>query len=363
MNDVATLFVGGTFDDKGGKASGFQRQLFEKLGKHFPFHTVMNGGFWNTLSTLLDRMKDNSVPFEYKVIFWFPDVSNLQVKLLETIKVIHPTCQLIISKRNLDGKYSSHALIARCLQVKANLLLDINGKQGVNFVSSVLDPLGNSFCEKEVNIDKVADALAKRIDYLLTITRIGSKQIGPALDIPKQDEFFQIVKDYAEVFHKLIHTADTTRFLGNLSFRCARGFPSMRGHMPNIIYVSERNVDKCHISSGHMVAVNREFEDTVGYYGNKKPSVDTPVQLLLYQYYDQINYMMHSHVYVKDAPFTEHKIPCGAMEEVADIRTVISDLSVKRFAVNLRGHGSIVASEDLEGLRNIPYIARDCPER
>ena len=49
------------------------------------------------------------------------------------------------------------------------------------------------------------------------------------------------------------------------------------------------------------------------YYG-EKPSVDTPIQIKLFNYYHNVNYMVHGHVYVDNAKMTEHKIPlwlCG----------------------------------------------------
>jgi hypothetical protein len=45
------------------------------------------------------------------------------------------------------------------------------------------------------------------------------------------------------------------------------------------------------------------------YYGNKKPSVDTPVQLMIYQNAPAINYMIHGHYYVYGAPFTKSFYP------------------------------------------------------
>jgi hypothetical protein len=100
----------------------------------------------------------------------------------------------------------------------------------------------------------------------------------------------------------------------------------------------------------------------VRYYGNDKPSVDTPIQLCLYGHYAMVNYIIHSHVYVKDAPFTGEKIPCGALEEVDHILSVWPQRDIYNFAINLKGHGSIVFSRDLWYFDKVNYIARPVPE-
>jgi hypothetical protein len=46
----------------------------------------------------------------------------------------------------------------------------------------------------------------------------------------------------------------------------------------------------------------------------KNPSVE--VQMAYLSQIPEINYMFHSHVYVKGAPFTKSPVPCGAIEEV-----------------------------------------------
>ena len=89
----------------------------------------------------------------------------------------------------------------------------------------------------------------------------------------------------------------------------------------------------------------------VFYCGDKKPSVDTPIQLRLYEQLPNMNYMLHSHCYLKDAPFTTTPIPCGALEEVDEIMQVINERDPSRksnlYKINLIGHGSIVISEEI----------------
>ena len=67
--------------------------------------------------------------------------------------------------------------------------------------------------------------------------------------IPNDTEFIEYVREVAEIFHKTIqHSDGVTRFLGNSSFR-GEG---------NLIYVSERDVDKSTIDINHFVAAYTE---------------------------------------------------------------------------------------------------------
>ena len=191
------------------------------------------------------------------------------------------------------------------------------------------------------------------------MNRMGSVKVGQ-IDMPELDErFLMEVKKYAETFHNLIQ-AQTTRFLGNCSTRCMRGFPSER--IGDLIYVSKRNVDKRYIDKDAFVPCKLE-DGKVHYYNDSKPSVDTPIQVRLYELLPNINYMIHSHCYIKDAPFTKQVIPCGALEEINEIMDTIKDTQTEYHVVNLLGHGSTIMCKHSEQLNNINYIPRIFPER
>jgi len=178
--------------------------------------------------------------------------------------------------------------------------------------------------------------------------------------------WFNRVKELAEEFHDLIQPAGgITRFLGNSSFRCQRGFPSMRLGNDDV-FVSRRNVDKRFIDADHMVKVKLDPSSDVHYWGDHKPSVDTPIQLRLYKFLPDINFMVHSHVYVKDAPFTGSAIPCGGVEEVAEVmRTIRKTITPHEYiegSINLLGHGSIVMSRRADYVDNVKFYRRPAPE-
>ena len=185
-----------------------------------------------------------------------------------------------------------------------------------------------------------------------------------------------IVKNCAKVFNEYTPSANnTTRFLGNCSLaptRCAKGFPSIR--TANRILVSQRNVDKTHLTKENLVPVMFDESKTftnqqILYCGNHKPSVDTPIQVRLYDALPNINYMIHSHCYIRNAPFTAKCIPCGGIEEVKEILTLIDKTLFGRetlyMAINLKGHGSIIMASDLALLDNITeqYYPREFPEK
>lgn len=78
--------------------------------------------------------------------------------------------------------------------------------------------------------------------------------------------------------------------------------------------------------------------------------------------------MIHSHCYIKDAPFTKNALPCGAVEEVDEILELLkdyynNDFNKDLYLINLVGHGSIMMSNNPEQLKNINMIGRRLPEK
>jgi hypothetical protein len=355
------LFVGGDFDDDGGKDSGyFQKFFLSCLNRTDELSTFMNGGLFSSLENLCrtDTIKD------YDVIYWFANVPNDKPKLIRNIKKINPKCILITSKANFNATYSTQDLISKALENKANLTV-VFRNDGAMIKGGVLDPLGNLYTSNDSgDIDELTECLINRINALRSFTRVGSEKVGETI-LMEQDTgcFLDTINECADRFHELIHGANTTRMLGNASFRCEGGFPSVRGKKN--IFVSRRNIDKRDIGVAGFVACKPTMNSgMVQYYGDKKPSVDTPIQLALYGYYKDVNYMIHSHVYIDGAPFTTEKISCGALEEFGSIIDVIPP-NASDFAVNLLGHGSLICVNDPENFKlyTDKYIARPLPER
>ncbi len=352
---MKVIVVGGTFDTTFGKPSGYVFQLAEALrGIAADDVTLVNGG---SLRRLVDLA---GVLGEYDAAIWMPDVDNDVPKIVDQIKALFPKLLLVTSKRNFIDVYTTEALLQRALHTKSNLLLVLTGSR-YSIKTTILDPLGSAFVLEETDIGIVAKVLRKKLSLLTTFTRVGSKSIGPAIQAPDVAGFFEIIRTQAENFHAIIHGVEHSRMLGNASFRCAKGFPSMRAG--EVIFVSRRDVDKRFIDRDTFVAVTPYTPSgPVCYYGDVKPSVDTPIQLKLYNTYPNVNYMLHSHTYIEGASMTGVPVPCGALEEADLIWAIRPDSEATNFSVNLRGHGSIVLASSTDFLKDISWKAREVPE-
>ncbi len=343
---IEALLIAGTFDYEGGKPSGVMRKFTAGL-KHQSI-TVINGG---TLATLHELD-----PSGYEVIYWFPNVDNSEEKFLPRIKAQAPHATLVMSKFNPKGVYDQHYLEQRMLSARSNLLLEITG--GERFSFRILDSLGNMWLGPTANITDVADVMCKVVGHLRAAKRVPSNHAGSYIlprDTTDLTQFFQLLRKNADRFHELIHGANPERFLGNASFRAG-----------GLIYVSRRNIDKRDIGLEGFVPINLNdslSERGAWYYGPNKPSVDTPIQIALYEHYPHINYMIHSHTYIKGAPFTNIAYPCGDMREAGGVIEEVGDSLIKRFTINLIGHGSLAAANSLDFfLEILEYTPRTTPE-
>lgn len=349
------VLVGGTWDRDGGRPSSYVAQLAAEL-KHLGCHVdVRNGGTYAGLVQLAQGALPSS-----DAILWFAHVPN-QLAKHRNLKKSYPTALLVLSKYN-DGRYALQDLVNRSLGLRANLQVEFV-KNGNRIYARLLDPLAVLWQPFTDNIVMLAHALRERLCALRCFTRVASTQVSEqAAPVPAESEFFHVIRRHAETYHRLIMPASgVKRFLGNASFRCTNGFPSFRSSSNGHIFVSARNVDKRQLGSEMFVAVTCGRDNTVSYLGARKPSVDTPIQLALYEKLPRINYMLHAHVYVEGAPFTSAAIPCGALEE-ADAILALIDPGCSVAAVNLRGHGSLVLAEQVDAFRQVTYRARPQPE-
>lgn len=360
------LIVGGSFDHNGGRPSSLVDKFVKEIDKYLIQYyiktkeknnlNIYNGGYFKSIEAILEDCKNADV------VLWWANVPNDYPKIRD-VKEINPKCMLVTSKRNDNEKYNFSELINRALGAKANLCIEFSkGNDGI-FNMMVFDPLGNNWYSGS-SIEECTKEMMNRLLFLKDITRQGCKQVDDFIEIPNEEKFFDLIKENAEVFHELINPAPgVTRFLGNSSFRCQRGFPSFK--KDKIVYMSQRNVDKRYIGKEAFVPVYLE-NGNIFYQGEKKPSVDTPIQLRLYDKLPNIQYMMHSHVYIEGAPFTKNMVPCGGIEEVDEVLNTILEeygtLDAPFYAINLIGHGSIVMGKEVELMKDIPYISRIVPE-
>tara|TARA_R110000744_G_scaffold170264_2_gene288424 strand:- start:23788 stop:24810 length:1023 start_codon:yes stop_codon:yes gene_type:complete len=338
------FIVGGKFDNDGGKPSHFISEMMKFLGC-----MGVNGGYVKDLSADFGAFTD--------ILIWMPEVDNNEDKILPTIKVKNPHTILVQSKRISEGNYTESDVIGRLLKSHSLLGIAIE-KLESGYWFKLLDPLGNIHCSTD-SLEILCSTLKKRVTKIKNMTRLGSKKVGPVKDFVIDKDFVEVVKKFGKQFSTFVNAINPNRLLGNASTRCASGFPAVKEG--ERIFVSKRNVDKQTLCSKDFVEVSLPGE-CVEFYGDNKPSVDTPIQLLLFSYFPYIKYMIHGHVYVKNAPMTEHKIPCGFLEEVIDVLAVVNDAEVEEFSINLRGHGCLVCCKDLSYFDKIEFVGRPFPE-
>lgn len=367
------LFVGGDWDLTGGKES----RIVNEFAKYLPNATVYNGGDYNDLNKILESC------INYDVVIWWANVPN-ELPKIRNVKDINYKTMLVSSKRNVDNQYSFQDLLQRSFALKSNLTIEFSKNDNL-YSMKLFDPLGNVWYEG-TDIKECSKELIERLKFIKNITRESTtsseENIGALAwffnmfkeemyksddnpTIPIKKEFLTLVKDYASKFAEAtFQTKDVKRFLGNASFRCPKGFPSFREG--KYIFVSKRNVNKEFISVNEFVPVYLE-NGKIYYCGKYKPSVDTPVQVRMYDLLPNINYMIHSHCYIDGAPFTEKALPCGALEEVDEISELLSkhynnDFTRDFYLMNLTGHGSIMMSQHPSQLVNITMVGRKLPE-
>lgn len=367
------LFVGGTWDLDGGKPSS----IVQKFASTLSNVDVYNGGNYNDLGSILDKVKD------YNIVLWWANVPNDLPKVRD-VKEINYKTMLVSSKNNTDDRYTFQDLLQRSFALKSNLVIEFKLLDKI-YQMRLFDPLGNIWYEG-TDIKSCADELIKRLTFIKSIKRestVSSEenngalawffnmfkqemyQDGESVVIPIKEDFLRIVKGYAtKLAEATFETKDVKRFLGNASFRCPKGFPSFREG--KYIFVSRRNINKEYITIDDFVPVYLD-DNKIYYHGDFKPSVDTPIQVRLYNKLPNINYMIHTHCYIKDASYTDVALPCGAIEEVDEIINAIkknydNDLNRDFYVINLKGHGSIMMSNEPKRLETVEIIGRHLPE-
>jgi hypothetical protein len=294
------------------------------------------------------------------------------------------------------------------LSQKANLLIEFKKIEATtHYTFRIIDPLSNLWYEGDNPIE-AGSAMAKRLDDLTIILRqptfkspIDPKILPP---YPKKEisEFTKIIQKYASETVKFFTDVSVKRFVGNASMRNKiwsydaetnayldrfaldhnnpiDGYP-----IQNVILVTRRNVPKITLQSKDFVPVYLDVKETheptttyqqrIYYIGENKPSVDTPVQIRLYKNLPNINFMIHTHSYVKQqngsnklAPFTQNIIPCGGLQETSEILDVIDRHYIHRtnfrYAINLKGHGSIIMGNTVADLKDYQFEPRPIFER
>lgn len=357
------LLVAGNFnltkneDETYGKQSHLIHKMYLLLKNEKDLQIdYYNGGNYNNLKLLVEDAK------KYEIIFWMANVPN-ELPKIRDVKKVNPFALVIGSKRNyydenLDKmEYTFVEILNKSLLQRNNLTIEFEKLKNENKFKMVLfDPLGTSWYDG-YSIEDLVQNMINRINFVLTTKRERTFEENGENFIPNNEEFFQYVREVAEIFHKTIeHANGVTRFLGNASFR-----------QNNKIYVTRRDVDKAFINKDNFVESFLK-DNKVYYYGVNKPSKDTVVQVRLYKMFPNINYIIHSHCYVENGYFTNIPVPCGALDEIDEVLEVVknnynNDLTKNYYKINLKGHGCLILANSLKDLKESKYITRHLPEK
>jgi len=338
---MKSIVVGGNFGENP-KASSVALKLSEQLNSD-----LVNGG-------TIEELRSASNVKSYDLIIWAANVDNE----VEKIYPVKSTGAVLICTKAMWEDRNFGDAVSRVFKMSANAVIAIGLAKPFHF--DLIDALGNNWCSTPY-IDDLAVKIQELYDWSKSSIRIKSipvKQITTQLWNDSQttkntlDHLCDIVKTVADK----VENERGGRYFGNVSTRCAKMFPSVRRFNDNdLIAVSARNTPKDRLTREDFVFT--ELGDNEVYYeGDRKPSVDTPVQLHLYKKLKHINFMIHGHAYIQGAPFTEHYYPCGDLREVEAIEEIIDDQKIA-FRINLRNHGFLIAATDLIALRHYAETA------
>jgi hypothetical protein len=174
------LFVGGMFDDVGGRASGYFGKLWQAVAALYPGANtfVVNGGKFSKLADL--------ATYKATHIVWMVDVSNEYEKLLPSIMEANPGAVLIQSKSNIGGRYSREQLFARMRASGAEMLIEFDRGCVGHITAGLLSVSGRYIGYSGSDIGNLAADIGIEVD------RIGSllyplrreKKLLPVKDHP-----------------------------------------------------------------------------------------------------------------------------------------------------------------------------------
>lgn len=122
------IIVGGTFNAVGGSPSWLVQQLANSLGDDW---LCINGGYVDFIHTF--------DPSGVDVLIWMPNVSNDEVKVVNTLTKRNPSLRLIQSKRVIEKEYAVWEVIQR-LQASHSefgiMITKPDGKFSFNLISA-----------------------------------------------------------------------------------------------------------------------------------------------------------------------------------------------------------------------------------
>lgn len=326
------LIVGGTWDEDGGRASG----LVAKLADEFRLVKLLNGGNINDLPTDV-RAFDLTV--------WMPNISNGEAKAYPRKK----RGGVLVCSKVMRPAYTKADSVSRIFAMHANAVIEVRrAAGGGKFVLGLRDAMANWWASPSTNLAGLASGVMDHYWWTKGSIRVGSQR-----EDHRDEDVQRLMALTAQVADR-VENSIGERYFGNVSTRCQAMFPGAR--LGKRVLISPRNTDKRRLEAEDMVMVDIACPgNAVHYYGSRKPSVDTPVQLWVYRGFHEVNFMIHGHAKVKGAPTTKHYFPCGDMREAYEVSEMIETGLAHRHcgAINLRNHGFMLYSKTIEGMAEL----------
>jgi len=311
------------------------------------------------IDMIYDNFKDNfntklynGIPCdnisESDITLWMPDIDNKEEKVYPKKKT---GSVLICSKVLRDGRTKFDA-VSRIFNMNGNAVICIT-KDIDTYSFELIDALGNTWGDKSSSVETLCANIKA-----FNLWSSSQQRISLMQRFVPEKEFIEINKQLAQKVQNSIGS----RYFGNVSTRCMKLFPSNRDNKDeNVFLFSSRNSNKEFLTEDDFVIVKTNTVTNIvtntvfgEFYGNKKPSVDTPIQLELYKYFKNINYMIHGHAFIKDAIYTDDYFPCGDMREVQSVKDCLKgEFDTGVIILNLKNHGFLIGAENLTYLKMI----------
>ena len=315
------LVVGGDWNQAGGRPSKIAALLAEHLNAD-----LLNGG-------PLERLPVD-LPPNYEDVVWLPNIPNEEPK---TYPRKTRGTVMVVSKVMHEGVTAVDAA-KRIFAMHGNAVLEISTDTPRSF--RLADALNVEWAHTP-DLLALANGLDRFFMWSKGTERVSSQCVGPTDQRFEDTALLEIVHRVADEVENQVGQ----RYFGNVSTRCTKTFPSCRA--VGGVWVSARNVDKQRIEADDMVLVYQNGDGSLAYFGDRKPSVDAPIQLCLYQRFPFIGCMLHGHAYVSGAPMTEEYFACGDLREFTEIMPL---LEVGHRAINLRNHGFLLVGSSAADL-------------
>jgi hypothetical protein len=321
---MKTLIVGGNIKSK------MRSGCISKLASYFfDMQNHQTNYYNNTIPT--ESVKENDL------VIWAPDFPNDWPKVYPVKK---KGAVLICTKVMRQG-YTRADAVSRIFKMHGNAVIAIYKDRPRKFVFELIDALGNLWI-KTSNIESLALRIDDFYSWSASQKRESLKQIGIRDPIKFRSQKTQRFIDLNVQLAEKIKSRFNARYFGNFSTRCMALFPTMRSEFAHQILVSPRNTNKQELTTDDFVLVDM---DKMQYYGDRKPSVDTPIQIHIYKNFDDVNYMIHGHAFIKNAPQTYEYYPCGDMREAYHLHDFFNEGTR---VVNLKMHGFLIAAKNLD---------------